>query len=44
MDHVCIICGHVHNEEIEGKWEDLPTEFTCPECGVSKDGYEEVVI
>jgi rubredoxin len=43
MDHVCIVCGHVHDEETEGKWEDLPADFTCPECGVGKDDYEEML-
>jgi len=40
MEHVCVVCGHVHNEETEGVWGDLPEDFTCPECGVGKDEYE----
>ena len=39
-DHVCVVCGHVHDEDAEGKWESLPEDFTCPECGVGKDEYE----
>ena len=39
-DHGCVVCGHVHDEEAEGKWESLPEDFTCPECGVGKDEYE----
>ena len=39
MDQVCVVCGHVHNETIEGKWEDLPTDFLCPECGCGKEDY-----
>ena len=39
MDHVCIVCGHVHDEELEGKWDDLPEDFLCPECGVDKNDY-----
>ena len=35
----CIVCGHEHNEAVEGKWEDLPEDFLCPECGVGKDEY-----
>ena len=27
MDHVCVVCGHVHDEETEGKWEDLPEDI-----------------
>jgi len=30
------------DEEVEGKWEDLPADFTCPECGVGKDEYEVI--
>lgn len=40
MDHVCVICGHVHDEELEGVWEDLPEDFPCPECGGFKSDYE----
>ena len=36
MEHVCIICGHIHNEELEGKWNELPDTFECPECGLAK--------
>ena len=41
MQHVCVICDHVHNEELEGKWEELPEEFMCPECGGMKMDYEQ---
>jgi rubredoxin len=43
MEHVCIVCGHVHDEELEGVWETLPKEFVCPECGVGKEDYIEVL-
>ena len=43
MEQVCVICGHVHDEELEGVWETLPTEFICPECGVGKEDYIEVL-
>jgi rubredoxin len=39
MDYVCIVCGHVHDEELEGKWDELPGDFLCPECGVDKNDY-----
>jgi rubredoxin len=42
MDHVCIVCGHIHDDETEGKWDELSADFTCPECGVGKDEYEVV--
>jgi len=40
--HVCVVCGHVHDEATEGKWEDLDSNFLCPECGCGKDEYETV--
>ena len=43
MEHVCIVCGHIHDEETEGKWEELAEDFVCPDCGVSKLDYEELV-
>ena len=41
-EYVCVVCGHVHNEETEGTWEELPEDFLCPECGCGKDEYEVV--
>jgi rubredoxin len=32
----------VHDEEVEGKWETLPDDFQCPECGVGKEDYETI--
>lgn len=37
--YICVVCGHIHNEEEEGKWDELPEDFLCPECGVSKNDY-----
>ena len=42
LAHVCVICGHEHNEELEGKWDDLPEDFPCPECGGFKEDYVEI--
>ena len=39
MEKICIVCGHVHDEEIEGQWETLPEDFQCPDCGVGKEDY-----
>ncbi len=48
--YVCTICGFVYEEE-KGypeagiapgtKWEDVPDDFVCPECGVGKDMFEK---
>lgn len=39
MEHICVVCGHTHDEEVEGVWETLPDDFICPECGVGKEDY-----
>ncbi len=47
----CIVCGFVYDEK-EGypddgitagtRWEDVPDDWVCPECGVSKDDFEMI--
>ncbi|MBF0107070.1 MAG: rubredoxin [Deltaproteobacteria bacterium] len=40
--YVCTVCGYEYNEKDEGtKWEDLPEDWICPTCGVSKDAFEK---
>jgi rubredoxin len=39
QQHICVVCGHVHDDQAEGKWEELSDEFQCPECGVGKEDY-----
>lgn len=49
----CLLCGYVYNEA-EGwpedgiapgtKWEDIPEDWCCPECGATKDDFEMVEI
>ncbi len=49
----CVICGFIY-DEAEGlpddgiapgtRWEDIPDDWECPDCGISKadfDPYEE---
>lgn len=47
----CVICGFVYDEEKglpeEGiapgtLWDDVPDDWECPECGVSKYDFEMV--
>jgi rubredoxin len=47
--YVCEVCGYVYDEEKgapdEGipagtKWEDVPADWECPDCGASKDAFE----
>ena len=50
MRYICLICGYVYDEK-EGDpdngiepgtlWEDLPDDFECPACGVSKEDFEK---
>ncbi len=49
----CVICGFVYNEA-EGipdegiakktRWEDVPDEWVCPDCGVGKSDFEMVEV
>ena len=49
MKYVCPICGFVYDEEKGDpdngiapgtKWEDIPDDYVCPLCGVSKSQFE----
>ena len=46
--YVCDVCGYVYDPEkgdpANGvppgtKWEDVPADWVCPECGVGKDQF-----
>ncbi len=46
---MCLVCGFMYDEEAglpdEGiapgtRWEDLPNDWLCPECGVSKADFD----
>lgn len=50
---MCIICGWTYDERRgcpeEGlppgtRWEDIPDDWICPDCGASKDDFEMVEI
>lgn len=47
----CTACGYIYDEELGDpdsgiapgtKWEDLPDDWVCPMCGVSKEEFEEI--
>ena len=47
--YMCLICGFIYDEAAgipeEGiapgtKWEDVPMNWTCPECGSLKEDFE----
>ncbi|WP_346839436.1 FAD-dependent oxidoreductase [Microbulbifer sp. SAOS-129_SWC] len=49
----CLVCGWVYNEAdgwpeddiLPGtRWEDIPEDWLCPECGVSKADFEMVLV
>ena len=41
MKYMCMPCGWVYDEEIEGtKFDELPTDYVCPACGAGKEGFE----
>ena len=49
----CVVCGWIY-DEAEGapeegialgtRWEDVPDDFICPDCGVGKEDFEMVEI
>ena len=50
---MCVVCGFLYNEA-EGwpadgiapgtRWEDVPENWTCPDCGVTKSDFEMVEV
>jgi len=49
----CMMCGWIYDEALgdpdEGiapgtAWEDIPEDWTCPDCGASKEDFEMVEI
>ena len=38
---ICQVCGHVYDEALAGtRWEDLPEDWVCPECGAAKADFQ----
>jgi rubredoxin len=51
--YMCLICGFIYDEEnglpdqgIAGgtRWDDVPINWTCPDCGARKGEFEMVEI
>ncbi|MDQ1314182.1 MAG: hypothetical protein QG662_291 [Pseudomonadota bacterium] len=49
---MCLICGYIYNETtgapddgipLGTRWEDVPVNWTCPDCGARKEDFERVV-
>ena len=51
--YMCLICGYIYDEAAgvpdEGiapgtRWEDVPMNWTCPECSARKEDFEMVQV
>lgn len=51
--YMCLICGFIYDEEagrpedgiVPGtRWDDVPPNWSCPDCGARKDDFEMVEI
>ena len=47
--YMCLICGYIYSEEKGDadhglapgtRWDDIPDNWKCPECGAMKDDFE----
>ena len=50
---MCLLCGWIYDEEKGApddgippgtRWEDVPVNWTCPECGARKDDFEMIAL
>ncbi len=50
MKMICTICGWIYDPDLGDpdsgvaagtKWEDVPEDWVCPECGAPKSVFEE---
>ena len=48
---MCLLCGWIYDEALGApddgippgtRWEDVPVNWSCPECGARKDDFEMV--
>lgn len=37
----CTICGYIHDENENGKFDELGSDYVCPICGAPKELFEE---
>ena len=51
--YMCLICGFIYDEALgipedniapETPWENVPINWTCPDCGARKEDFEMVEI
>ena len=50
--YFCVICGYIYDEESGdpdsnlppgSRWEDIPDDWVCPDCGASKEDFDLLV-
>lgn len=50
---ICLICGHIYDEAAGDpehgvapgtRWEDVPEDWSCPDCGAAKSDFELVQV
>ena len=51
--YMCLICGYIYDEAVGApedgiapgtRWEDVPPNWSCPECGARKEDFELIEI
>lgn len=51
--YMCLVCGWIYEEEKGApddgippgtRWEDVPADWHCPDCGAGKDAFEMIEI
>ena len=49
---LCVVCNYIYDEEKGDpdsglapgtRWGDIPEDWSCPECGVTKADFEEIL-
>lgn len=49
--YMCLICGFIYDEALGApednipqgtRWEDVPMNWTCPDCGARKEDFEMI--
>lgn len=49
----CVVCGYVYDEQLGDeehdlapgtRWEEVPDDWECPECGATKSEFQMVEI
>lgn len=50
--YICVVCGYIYDEEIGDpessippgtRWESVPEDWVCPDCGATKQDFEPLV-